>query len=125
MSHRPSGRCGTKLFWELYRQIVEQSHDFTYALAVDGTILYAAPNCFDLFGYHAAEVIGQPFRHFFGAEDIEQNSASLHQMLTTGTLIARHEERLRHKDGTVRWFSISSSPVKDATGEICYLLQRA
>ena len=110
---------------ELYRQIVEQSHDFTYALAVDGTILYASPNCFALFGYHAGEVIGQPFGHFLAAEDIEQNSASLHQMLATGTLIARHEQRLRHKDGTLRWFSISSSLVKDATGQIGYLLGSA
>lgn len=110
---------------ELYRQLVEQSYDFTYALAVDGTILYASPNCFDLFGYHAEEVIGQPFGHFLGAEDIEQNRAALHQMPATGTLMARQEQRLRHKDGTLRWFSMSSSPVKDATGQICYLLGSA
>jgi PAS domain S-box-containing protein len=110
---------------ELYRQIVEQSHDFTYALAVDGTILYASPNCLDLFGYHAAEVIGQSFRHFLAAEDIEQKTASVHRTLPTGMLIARHERRLRRKDGTLRWFSISSSPVKDAAGEICYLVGSA
>ncbi len=110
---------------ELYRQMIEQSHDFTYALAVDGTMLYASPNCFDLFGYHAEEVIGQPFGRFLAAEDIEQSRVALHQMLATGTLTARFEQRLRHKDGTLRWFSLSSSPVKDATGQICYLLGSA
>lgn len=110
---------------ELYRQLVEQSHDFTYTLAVDGTILYASSNCFAQFGYHAEEVIGQPFGHFLAAEDIEQTSDSLHQMLATGTLTARFEQRLRHKDGTLRWFSISNSLVKDSTGQICYLLGNA
>jgi PAS domain S-box-containing protein len=110
---------------ELFHQIVEQSLDFTYALATDGTILYASPRCFDLFGYHAEEVIGQPFGSFLDAEDIEQNTTSLRQTLATGTLTSRHEQRLRHKDGTLRWFSINSSPVKDATGQIRYLVGSA
>jgi PAS domain S-box-containing protein len=45
--------------------------------------------------------------------------------MPTGMPIARRERQLRHKDGTSRWFSISSSPVKDATGEICYLVGSA
>lgn len=110
---------------ELYRQIVEQSHDFIYALAVDGTILYASPSCFDLFGYHAVEMIGQPFWRFLEAEDLEQNTTSLRQTLATGAPVTRREQRLRHKDGTLHWFSVNSSPVKDATGQICYLVGSA
>lgn len=110
---------------ELFRHIVEQSHDFTYALAVDGTILYASPNCFDLFGYHADEMIGQPFGRFLGSEEFEQTTHYLHQMLDAGMPTSRHEQRLRLKDGTLRWFSINSSSVKDSTGQIAYLVGSA
>lgn len=120
------GDC-VSLFYpaELFRHIVEQSHDFTYALAVDGTILYASPNCFALFGYHAEEVIGQPFAHFLAAEELEQNATALRQALATGASISHQEQRLRHKDGTLRWFSVNSSPVHDETGEITYLVGSA
>lgn len=110
---------------DLFRHIVEQSHNFTYALAADGTILYASPNCFDLFGYHTEEVVGQPFVSFLEAEDLEQSITSLRQTLVTGASISRHEQRLRHKDGSLRWFSINSSPVKDTTGQIVYLVGSA
>lgn len=110
---------------ELFRHIIEQSCDFTYALGVDGTILYVSPNCFDLFGYHAEEMIGQPFGRFLEAAALEENTTLLRQTLATGMPVARHKQQLRHKDGTLRWFSINSSPVKDATGQICYLVGSA
>ncbi len=110
---------------ELFRHIVEQSHDFTYALAVDGTILYASPNCFELFGYQREEMIGQPFGRFLKAEDLEQETASLRQTLASGAPISHHELRLHLNNGMLRWFSINCSPVKDAAGEICYLVGSA
>jgi len=110
---------------ELFRHIVEQSQDFTYALAADGTFLYVSPSCFALLGYQADEMIGQPFGRFFTATELVETTPVVTPTLATSASLFCHEQQLCHKDGTLRWFSVNRSPVKDDTGAIAYLVGSA
>ena len=110
---------------ELFRNIVEQSQDFTYALALDGTVLYASPNWLDLLGYETPEIIGQKLFIFLPPDDQLSVTTGLAQLVANAMPLYRYEQRLCHKDGTLRWFNLNSSPVKDAAGQICYLVGSA
>ncbi len=110
---------------ELFRHIVEQSQDFTYALALDWTVLYASPNWLDLLGYQTAEVIGQKLLMLLPPDEQSSVAMALAQLVASATPLYRYEQQLCHKDGTLRWFNLNCAPVKAAAGQICYLVGSA
>jgi len=107
---------------DLFRQIVENSHDLIYAVAIDGTILYVSPNWPTILGYESTEILQQSFAKFLHPADIAATFLSLEQSLTTGAKVTRYEQRLRHKNGELKWFDVNSSPIKDEQGKVLYLV---
>ena len=110
---------------DLFRNIVEQSQDFTYALALDGAVLYASPNWLDLLGYQTAEVIGQKLFIFLPSDDQLPAAMALAQLVASATPLYRYEQRLCHKDGTLRWFNLNSTPIQNEVGELHYFVGSA
>ncbi len=107
---------------DLFRNIVENSQDLIYALALDGTIIYISPNWTEILGYESSEVLEQSFIKFLHPDDVAESGALLEKLMLTGEKITKYEQRLRHKNGEGRWFHINRSPIKDDQGNILYFV---
>ncbi len=106
----------------LFRSIVENSHDLIYAVAMDSTILYISPNWTELLGYESSEVLHQSFAKFLHPDDIAATFQLLEASIASGSKITGYEQRIRHKNGQLKWFDVNSSPIKDDRGNILYFV---
>ncbi len=95
-----------------FRALVQHASDIIMVVAGDGTIEYASPAFEPTLGFSAAESIGMPARSLMAEEDL----ARFHTMMA-GTVAGagtRSEElRLRHHNGTWRWFETSFTNLFD------------
>ncbi|MCB9540755.1 MAG: PAS domain S-box protein [Myxococcales bacterium] len=97
----------------LLAAIVESSDDAIIAVDLDGTITAWNPSAERLYGYSAAEAIGQPVSML---ED-EDGSASWRRALA-GDAPRHVEVRRRRRDGDIVWVALSVSPVLDHDGRM-------
>jgi len=107
---------------DLFRNIVENSHDLIYAVTVDGTVIYVSPNWPALLGYESSEVLQQSFAKFIHPEDMAQTLLLMERSITASVKTTGYEQRLRHKNGELKWFDINSSPIKDEQGNVLYFV---
>lgn len=107
---------------DFYRTMVENSHHLLYAMGIDGAILYASPSWRTLLGYDVSELLHQPLHKLLPPADVAAAAHTLEQLITDKQGPRFYEQRLRHKEGDLRWFSITLSLVKDAQGNIAYIL---
>jgi PAS domain S-box-containing protein len=101
----------------LLHGIVESSEDAIIGESVDGTIILWNPAAERIFGYTAAEAIGQPMDLIVPPEKKEesQQAASLTRL---GQRLDHYETVRTAKDGRRVEVSLSASPIQDATGTI-------
>jgi PAS domain S-box-containing protein len=97
--------------------IVEGSGDAIIAKTLDGRITSWNPAAEKLFGWTAAEAIGQPVQMLFppGTEDQEMRFLAA---LARGERVLPFDTTRRAKDGTEVAVSVSISPVRDTQGRI-------
>jgi PAS domain S-box-containing protein len=101
----------------LFSAVVESSNDAIITKALDGTITGWNPTAERLFGYTAAEAVGQridiivpPARHAEVSEILDR--------IGQGEAIEQYETLRLHKDGTEVHVSLGISPIRSATGQI-------
>lgn len=80
------------------------SPDLFVTLNHQGVFQAVNPAWEKLLGYRQDEVLGQRMEKFVWPEDLETSQAALIEALKQGNL-ADFRNRLRHKDGSVRWIS--------------------
>ena len=89
---------------EHFRALIERSHDLVQVLDTQGQITYTGPSMQHLLGYTPEEILGVPAPAFMHPDDVGRAATLIGELLahpgTTGSL----EYRVRHKDGTYRWF---------------------
>lgn len=110
---------------DFYRHLVENSQDLAYAIGLTGTILYASPNWSTQLGYTADEILHQPLINFLHPDDVVPAIQAIAQVSTTHMGPIVYEQRLRHKAGEMRWFRVKTIPIKNAQGNIAYLIASA
>ncbi|WP_321508212.1 PAS domain S-box protein [uncultured Methanoregula sp.] len=98
---------------EKFRSFVVNANDIVYTLSLDGTFTYASPNTTDLLGYAASEVIGMPLDRLIHPDDLAACRTFLAAILSKGEKKGGVEYRVRHKDGTWRWFMSNNSLLRD------------
>ncbi|MGI4796696.1 MAG: PAS domain S-box protein [Janthinobacterium lividum] len=81
----------------------ETSPDLLLVLDFDGLIKSVNPAWTELLGYMPDELIGHPAADFVVTEDAEATAEAVTQ--GCGEVIIAKENRYRHKDGSVSWFS--------------------
>ncbi|HSC70097.1 MAG TPA: PAS domain S-box protein [Candidatus Methylomirabilis sp.] len=101
---------------QLLAAVVESSHDAIFSLGPNLEITSWNPGAERLFGYTAAEVKGQPVWFLVPRESREGTTRVL-ERVKGGEAIAREDVGCR-KDGTRIEVSISSAPIRNATGAI-------
>ncbi|PZV12016.1 MAG: hypothetical protein DCF22_13215 [Leptolyngbya sp.] len=97
--------------------IVASSQDAIISKTLDGIIVSWNASAEKLFGYSAAEAIGQPITLIIPVDQLNVETQFLH-WLRQGESIQRYETVRRRKDGTPVEISLTLSPVKDAQGTI-------
>ncbi len=101
-----------------YRSLVENSGDVVTTWDLNTTITYLSPSFAKMTGYTTEECLNVSFVPFVYSEDLSICGAANEQVFRTGESIAGVEFRLLHKSGHTIWASITTSPVKNAAGEV-------
>ena len=108
--------------WELrqseekYRTIIEEMQDMFYRTDLDGRITMISPAGVKLAGYDTVEeLIGQNARDMY--VDPAERDRFLFVVMEKGA-VTGYPLRLRQKDGTIRYVTVSSHFIRDADGAI-------
>jgi PAS domain S-box-containing protein len=86
----------------------ETSPDLLLVLDFDGTIRSVNPAWTELLGYAPDELIGRYIGEFVVSEDTDLTAEAL--VRGRVEVLGRVENRYRHKDGSIRWFSWVARP---------------
>ncbi|MGB8508436.1 MAG: PAS domain S-box protein [Pyrinomonadaceae bacterium] len=97
--------------------IVENTDDAIISKNLDGVILSWNPGAERLYGYTAAEAIGQPVTMLIPSDRPDEEPHILHQ-IKLGQRVDHYETVRRRKDGTIINVSLTVSPVRDAEKRI-------
>ncbi|MFW9261400.1 PAS domain S-box protein [Nostoc sp. CALU 546] len=100
-----------------FRSIVENANDLIFVLSPEGMFTYHSPNVTAILGYSLEEVEGHSVVEFTKPEDLAISVTALQKALT-GEKLTDIEVRLRHKDGSWRWFNFNTSTINTPNGEI-------
>jgi PAS domain S-box-containing protein len=97
--------------------IVESSQDAIISKNLQGTITSWNPGAERLFGYTAAEAVGQPITLIFPPDRIAEEPAIL-KRIASGERIEHYETVRRHKSGRLLDISLTVSPIRGNDGTI-------
>jgi diguanylate cyclase (GGDEF)-like protein/PAS domain S-box-containing protein len=100
-----------------HQAIVESSQDAIISKTLDGVITSWNRGAEQIFGYTAAEMIGQPARKLFPPERMVEEDDALSRLHQGQTVAHFATERL-HRDGQRIVVSVTFSPVTDGDGRI-------
>ena len=95
-----------------FRSLIENSTDLVAILQVDGQIGYTSPSVTRLLGYQPEEINGKNVLSFLHVEDQAMVVASLTPGVPEEQIGSFIEVRMRHKDGTWRWFEANGFELK-------------
>ena len=98
-----------------FRALVQHASDIIMVVAADGSISYASPAFEHILGYKAGEAVGMEARALMDPEDVPR-FARLVEETPEGGDVAHAETRLRHHDGSWRWFESTFTNLFDDPG---------
>ena len=101
----------------LLAAIVDSSDDAIISKTLDGTIMSWNPAAERLFGYTAAEAVGQPI-FLIVPQDRHGEEEGVLARIRAGQFVDHFETVRRRKDGSLLDVSLTVSPVKDSHGRI-------
>jgi two-component system cell cycle sensor histidine kinase/response regulator CckA len=101
----------------LLASIVESSEDAIISKDLHGVITSWNKGAERLFGYTAAEAIGQPITFIADPEHLEE-MAQILERITRGERVEHYETLRRTKGGQIVQVSLTVSPIHDAGGRI-------
>src|SRR5690606_6242877 len=98
-----------------FRLLAENSTDIISKHAIDSTILYISPSCFQISGYTPEELTGKKAFDFYHPEDLLIMYDAYKEVLQMpDSTIATF--RFKKKDGTYTWFESFAKTIKDPDG---------
>jgi PAS domain S-box-containing protein len=101
----------------LLAAIVASAEDAIVSKTLDGIVTSWNPGAERIFGYTAAEMIGQPILTLFPPDRAGEEQEII-ERLRRGETVRHFETVRRRKDGTLIDVSVTISPIRDATGRI-------
>ena len=103
--------------YDLYRALFENSDDAIVVKDIDSIVHGWNPAAEHLFGYSAAEMIGQSIRKLLPAELQDEEDAII-ERIRAGERVGQFFTKRVHRTGRLLDVSIVVSPVRDASGAI-------
>jgi two-component system sensor kinase FixL len=101
----------------LLAAIVESSEDAIVGKTLDGLVTSWNKAAERIFGYRAAEMLGQPIA-ILAAPGITDEMTRILEAVRRGERIVHYETRRRRKDGRIIDVALTISPIRDAAGRI-------
>jgi PAS domain S-box-containing protein len=102
----------------LLSAIVDSSDDAIISKDLNGIIKSWNKSAERLFGYTAAEAVGQPVATLLIPADRQEEEPEILSRLRRGDRVDHFETKRKRKDGTLLDISLTISPVKDPKGNI-------
>ncbi|OKH48907.1 hypothetical protein NIES2101_21470 [Calothrix sp. HK-06] len=101
-----------------FRSFVENSNYLIYSHSLEGIFSYLSPNATDIIGYEPEELIGKSFAHFVDLDDLLTIQQFFNKIINTGNKQTGLEFRFKTKNRTWCWMKASTSPIKNADGDV-------
>ncbi|MCU0568065.1 MAG: PAS domain S-box protein, partial [Oculatellaceae cyanobacterium Prado106] len=99
-----------------FRTMVEDARELIVKVTTEGILSYISPNVVHLLGYTPAEMEGQHLELLVHPDDLA-GCVKLVQSVAAGHLQdVGFESRMRHKNGSYRWYTSNLSRSKDEDG---------
>jgi PAS domain S-box-containing protein len=105
------------------RLVVERSHDLVTLCDPSGAIVYASPSWTTL-EWEPAALVGVPVLDVIHPDDAAK-ATSAWMEVASGTDVDAVTIRLRRGNGSFGWFEVNGSAVRDAEGDLRFLLGTA
>jgi len=106
---------------KLSARLWEENPDAVLAVAPDGIVLYWNRAAESIFGYAASEAVTRTLGELIVPADRAEEEQRILQEATTRDVFV-YESVRRRKDGSLVHVSVSTKPVRDASGELAFLL---
>jgi two-component system, cell cycle sensor histidine kinase and response regulator CckA len=97
--------------------VVQSSRDAIISKELDGTVTSWNPSAERIFGYTAAEMVGQPIYRLI-PESLHDEEHDLLRRVATGEVVESFESERIRKDGGRIIIAVTISPVHDAAGVV-------
>ena len=104
-----------------FRSIVENANDILSITSLEGIVRYVAPNSLNILGFAPTEIEGRSFEPLVHPDDLLIAWQGLQQAVNSDEKRSISEFRVRHKNGSWKWFFCSLSVLRDASGELLVL----
>jgi PAS domain S-box-containing protein len=102
----------------LLRAIVDSSDDAIISKDLNGIITSWNKSAERIFGYTAAEAVGEPVATLLIPADRQDEERNILAKLRNGERVDHFETKRKRKDGTLLDISLTISPVRDPSGRI-------
>jgi len=102
---------------ERYRRLTDNAFDLIAEIDSKGRLLYASPNNRAVLGYDPDELTGRMSLELVHPDE-RQEATRAFQELFVGNWESEVTARIRHKDGSWRWFEYSGNAYQAPTGEM-------
>jgi PAS domain S-box-containing protein len=96
---------------ERYRSVIQSSPDLIWATNKLGRYEFVSDRVRDLLGWDPSEVLGRPFREFIDEQSVEMTNENWARLAQEPGVTQTHRLLIRHSDGTLRPFEVSSVAV--------------
>jgi PAS domain S-box-containing protein len=100
-----------------YAAIVQSSDDAIISKTIDGNILSWNPGAERMFGYSAAEAVGQSITMLIPPDEPDE-FPSIMERIGRGERVSHYETVRQKNDGSRFHVSVSVSPIMDASGKV-------
>jgi PAS domain S-box-containing protein len=104
-----------------FRSFVENCSDLVFAVDRNAILTYLSPNIVRILGYAPAQLLGSSFDGLVHQNDLPKLWESSERTRDTGKVQPSCELRMRHKDGSTRWFCVNFVPIANSDGQIVSL----
>ena len=99
------------------RILAEHAQDLVGLYEADGTIVFTSTSMTTLLGWDATQLTRRSLFALVHPDD-EARVRGEHAQVLAGKDVTGVPVRLRHRDGTFRWFDLSARPVFDPRGQV-------
>jgi PAS domain S-box-containing protein len=99
-----------------FRSLIENASDTISVLDADGVLRYSSPSGTRLLGWEASEVLGQPAASLTHPDDVAALTRAMSELISNTGDPARLQYRLRHRDGSWRWFETTATGIDGPDG---------
>ncbi|MBM4044973.1 MAG: PAS domain S-box protein [Planctomycetes bacterium] len=99
-----------------YRSIVTGVRDLIFTQDAEGRLTFVNEQCRAQLGYTPGEMTGRRLQEFIHEEDRARWAEAFQKVVQEQMQVEHVEVRVRHRDGSWRYFSANGSPIKSRQG---------